>query len=204
MPRARVALVALLISALSTVAAEATATIVKDSDDIAFQTNLLALNAAVEAARAGEAGRGFAVVAEEVRNLAQRAKDASSRTGRLLGELKATAQRGTTIGKEVRQDLDKVADASRDVAQLVDALAEGNAERAQQLVELRRAGQEVELGVQGAAAAAEQSRAGTEILARQAQELGEVVSAFSINGQPLSVDEREGQARGAAAGRRRL
>ena len=37
-------------------AAEGTAVIIRDINDIAFQTNLLALNAAVEAARAGDAG----------------------------------------------------------------------------------------------------------------------------------------------------
>ena len=48
-------------------------------EKIAMQTNLLALNAAVEAATAGDAGRGFAVVAHEVRNLAGRSSQSSSK-----------------------------------------------------------------------------------------------------------------------------
>ncbi len=65
-----------------------TQTVVTSTDDllkvmelirnIAEQTNLLALNASIEAGRAGEHGRGFAVVAEEVRKLADEAKNAVS------------------------------------------------------------------------------------------------------------------------------
>lgn len=61
--------------------------IIKAIEGISFQTSLLSINASIEAAHAGDAGAGFDIVAKEVRELASRSKDETTKIYESLEDL---------------------------------------------------------------------------------------------------------------------
>jgi methyl-accepting chemotaxis protein len=159
--------------------------IIDSVEELAEQSNLLAVNASIEAARAGEQGQGFSAVASEVRNLAERSKNATNQVRTILSDIRSSTASVVVATEESHTQATqggKAVDAVRAVISTLVDVMEQSTEQARQISGSTR---QQAAGVQQIAAAMLQVAQGGTEAADSAQQLDRALAEMGEIGQRL-------------------
>ncbi|MBF0399146.1 MAG: hypothetical protein HQL90_00085 [Magnetococcales bacterium] len=119
--------------------------IVGSVNDITDQSNLLSVNAAIEAAKAGEAGRGFAVVAQEVKSLAEQAREATGQIKVILNDIQKATGTAVMATERGNKSVDKGVELGNEAGEAI-MMFEASVERSEIAADQITASSQQQLG----------------------------------------------------------
>lgn len=127
--------------------------IIATVNDLAEQSNLLAVNAAIEAAKAGGQGKGFTVVAQEVRNLANRSKQATTQVHTILNDIRKASMVAVMVTKQGIKSAETGVQQSLEAGASIMTLSTSISEAARIVSQIAASGQQQVLGMDQVATA---------------------------------------------------
>ncbi|HEX2909980.1 MAG TPA: HAMP domain-containing methyl-accepting chemotaxis protein [Chloroflexia bacterium] len=179
---------------------------------IADQTHLLALNAAIESAGAGEHGKRFAVVAANVKQLAERSRQATKDVQAVLEEIQAAtnasvmateqgmkeAERGVMLAHRTGEANENIIQMVERTVQLASAISLATQQQRSASEQVVTSMRQLAGVIQEAAASAKQSSSLASSLDEIAWELRRLASQFRVQGN-MRLPGNFGSANGHSA-----
>jgi methyl-accepting chemotaxis protein len=161
--------------------------IIASVEDLAAQSNLLAVNAAIEAAKAGEQGKGFAVVAQEVKNLAEQSRQATTQVRTILNEIQKATSAAVMATEQGAKAVEAGVLQSRQSGESIVALTGGVSEAAQAATQIAASSQQQLVGVDQVASAIDSIKQASNQNVDSAKMLESAAGKLSELGQTLKL-----------------
>jgi len=159
--------------------------IVATVNDIAERSNLLALNAAIEAASAGEQGSRFSVVANEMKNLADQAKDSTVQVRTILGDIQRGINSSVMLTEEAVKRVEVGKQQTEVTEQTTRQMTRTTLESIQAFEQILAAGNQQQIGFEQVAQGMKDIRQATEQTAAATAQLEKALGHLNLLGRQL-------------------
>jgi methyl-accepting chemotaxis protein len=164
---------------------QAVGEIIATVNDIAERSNLLALNAAIEAAAAGDQGNRFSVVANEIKNLADQAKESTVQVRTILGEIQKGINGSVMLTEEAVKRVETGKQQADVAEQTIRQMAETTLESVQAFQQIIGATTQQQIGFEQVTQGMQDIRQAASQTAASTVQLERAVSSLNAQSQQL-------------------